>query len=101
MTLDGIRRPLGLYSGGQFRRIQLAVDFAISDIIASRSKSPISLKILDESFKDLSESSMEKLLRLLEQQKGGTILIEHNSIFKSIVNNVFSVEFKDGISRSI
>jgi len=101
VTIGNIRRPLGLYSGGQFRRIQLAVDLALSDIISSRSKSPISLKILDEYMKDLSESSMEKILHLLEQRKGSTILIEHNSIFKSIVNNVFSVELRDGVSKSV
>jgi len=98
VTIDGHPRPLGLYSGGQFRRIQLAVDLALSDIVAERSKS-LKLRIFDEYMKDLSEVSMEKVLKLLETLKGSTILIEHNSIFKSIVANTFQVELVDGVSR--
>lgn len=98
VTIDGQPRPLGLYSGGQFRRIQLAVDLALSDIVSSRGKA-LKLRIFDEYMKDLSEVSMEKVLKLLETLKGSTILIEHNSIFKSIVSNTFSVELVDGVSR--
>lgn len=99
VTYDGVERPLGLYSGGQFRRIQLAVDLALSEIISNRGSQSIQLRILDEYFKDLSESSMDKALHLLERLPGSTILIEHNSLFKSIVNNVFQVELEDGVSR--
>ncbi len=99
VTIDGHKRPLGLYSGGQFRRIQLAVDLALSEIVSSRGDSPMNLRIFDEYFKDLSESSMEKALRLIETLRGCTILIEHNSIFKSIVDNTFKVELIDGVSK--
>jgi len=99
VTIDGHKRPLGLYSGGQFRRIQLAVDLALSEIVSARGDSPMNLRIFDEYFKDLSESSMEKALRLIETLQGCTILIEHNSIFKSIVDNTFKVELIDGVSK--
>lgn len=101
VTIDGISRGLGLYSGGQARRIQLAVDLALSDIVGSRSGKPLNLLILDEAFKDLSEVSMEKMLKLLETRKGSVLLIEHNSLFKQIVRNSFKVELTDGISRSV
>lgn len=99
VTIDGVNRTLGLYSGGQFRRIALAVDLALSDITMARSSNKLNLLILDEYCKDLSEVSMEKVLKLLQSRKGSTILIEHNSIFKSIVNNTFEVELINKISR--
>lgn len=99
VTIDGQPRPLGLYSGGQFRRISLAVDLALSDITTARKGSVLDLVCLDEYFKDLSEISMEKALKLLEKRKGTTLLIEHNSIFQNIIDRVFEVELLEGISR--
>lgn len=101
VSIDDKERPLGLYSGGQFRRIALAVDLALSDITCSRNSNKLNLMILDEYCKDLSEVSMEKVLKLLQARKGSTILIEHNSIFKSIVNNVFEVELINKVSRRV
>jgi len=101
VKMDNESRGLGLLSGGQFRRTSLAVDLALSEIVALRTGSKMNIRILDEYFKDLSESSMEKCLRLLEKLGGSTILIEHNSIFKSIVDNVFECELIDGTTRSI
>lgn len=100
VTIDGEPRPLGLYSGGQFRRICLAVDLALSDITTTRKGNTLDLRIFDEYMKDLSESSMEKVLRLLENLGGSTLLIEHNSVFKSIVNNTFEVELVNGVSKA-
>lgn len=101
VMLDGNERSLGLLSGGQFRRVQLAVDFALSEIISNRSHNPISLRILDEAFKDLSESSMEKVVNILQSMKGSTIVIEHNSIVKSIVNRVYHIELNNGESTHV
>lgn len=101
VTIDGKQRSLGMYSGGQARRIHLAVDLALSDITMSRKGNKLNMMILDEYCKDLSEVSMEKVLHLLQARKGATILIEHNSIFKSIVNNTFEVELVGGISRRV
>jgi len=101
VMLDNQERSLGLLSGGQFRRVQLAVDFALSDIVSQRSKNPINIRILDESFKDLSEESMGKVIELLQKMSGSTVIIEHNSIIKNIVNNVFKVQLKDGVSSAV
>lgn len=101
VTIDGEERPLSLYSGGQFRRIQLSVDLALSDLISSRNKNSINFRIFDEVMKDLSETSMENVLNLFKSLKGSTLLIEHNSLFKSIVNNVVRVELRNGISEIV
>lgn len=98
VTLDGNTRGLGLFSGGQYRRIELSVDLALASIVAGRSKSPINFRILDEPLKDLSDSSVEKVVELLKKLEGSTILIEHNSLAKAIIGNVFNIEFRNGIS---
>lgn len=99
IVLDGTERSLGLLSGGQHRRFNLAVDLALSDLVAHRKTSKLNLLILDEYFKDLSEASMEKCLDLLKSRKSPVIIIEHNSIFKNIVDNTFFVELENGVSH--
>lgn len=98
ITLDGKERGLGLLSGGQNRRFNLAVDLALADIVSYRKTSKLDLLIFDEYFKDLSEISMEKSLELLKSRKSPVILIEHNSLFKTIVDNTFFVRLEDGTS---
>lgn len=99
IVYDGVPRGLGLLSGGQARRVALAVDLALSDVITARKGSRVGLLILDEYFKDLSETSMEKCLSLLESRGQPVILIEHNSIFKNIVTNSVTVKLENGTSR--
>jgi DNA repair exonuclease SbcCD ATPase subunit len=100
LTIDGKQMNLGLFSGGQTRRIMLAVDLAISDIIHSRSGKTDKLLILDEYFKDLSEESMQKICQLLTNFDGSVILIEHNAIVNSLATNVFEIEYRHGESAT-
>lgn len=97
---DGVDRGLGLLSGGQFRRVSLAVDLALSDTVTARKGVRVGVLILDEYFKDLSEASMEKCLTLLEGRGQPVLLIEHNSIFKNIVNNSVMVKLENGTSST-
>lgn len=99
ISINGQTRSLGLLSGGQNRRFNLAVDLALADIVSYRKTSKLDLLIFDEYFKDLSEISMEKSLDLLKSRKCPVILIEHNSIFKNIVDNTFFVRLENGTSR--
>lgn len=98
LVVNGRERSLGLLSGGQDRRYNLAVDLALADIVSYRKTSKLDLLIFDEYFKDLSEISMEKSLDLLKARKCPVILIEHNSIFKNIVDNTFFVRLQNGTS---
>jgi exonuclease SbcC len=93
-----ISRGFGMFSGGQQRRIGLAIDLALSDIVTSRTGTKVDLLILDEPFQNLSESSMVKCINLLTKISKKLVIIEHNTIAKSIVNNTFTVELKDGTS---
>lgn len=98
IMLDGKERSLGLISGGQNRRFNLAVDLALSDIVSYRKTSKLDILIFDEYFKDLSEISMEKSLDLLKTRKCPVLLIEHNSIFKNAIDNSYFVRLQDGTS---
>jgi exonuclease SbcC len=98
IVIEGHDRSLGLLSGGQNRRFNLAVDLALADIVSYRKTSKLDLLVFDEYFKDLSEISMEKSLNLLKDRKCPVILIEHNSIFKNIVDNTFFVRLENGTS---
>jgi DNA repair exonuclease SbcCD ATPase subunit len=99
IKLNGLERSIGLLSGGQFKRVEIATDLALASIIGGRSQKPINFRVLDEPFKDLSESSMGKVVELLQGLNGVTVLIEHNSIVKSIIHNTFNIDYRNGISR--
>ena len=101
VTIDGLERSLSLYSGGQHRRISLAVDLALSDVTLARKGSKLSLIALDEPFKDLSEESMKRTLEILQKRTAPVLIIEHNSLIKQIVNHSVSVELRDKVSRMV
>lgn len=99
--LDGVSRGFGLCSGGQQQRIILATNLAISDVVTARKGSKLGLIILDEPFQNLSEPSMIKCIDLLDKFNKSVLLIEHNTIAKSIVDKTFEIEYKNKVSRSI
>jgi len=101
INYDGTERSLGLLSGGQFGRVSLATDLALSDIVGSRKGRVLDFIILDEYFKNLSESSMRKCLNLLKSLDKPILLIEHNSIFKQIVDSSINVELVNKISSMV
>ncbi|RLI54079.1 MAG: hypothetical protein DRP09_14050 [Candidatus Thorarchaeota archaeon] len=98
VTINGEERGLGLFSGGQAKRIQLAVDMALSQIVANRSQNPINFRILDESMQNLSTKSIEKVLQVLEKLPGTTLVVEHNELIETVVDKKVNVILQDGIS---
>lgn len=87
------------FSGGQQKRLQLAVDLAISDLLAERTKRSYNLLIFDEVFsKDLSFTSQQKVLKLLEKLDKSILLVDHSELFKGIINQRLYIELANGIS---
>lgn len=86
-------------SGGQERRIGLAIDLSLSDIISSRSDKPVNLLIFDEYMTNLSLPSLDKVKKLLTMHKGQVILIEHSDAFKEMIDNQIIVIYENKISR--
>jgi len=74
------------------------VDLAIADVTLSRKGNKLNLMIMDEYFKDLSIPSMNRVLKILQARKTPTLLIEHNDLFKSIVNQSVEIELRGGTS---
>ena len=99
MYVDGKERSIGLLSGGQFRRAQIATDLALGQLMYNRSNKLLNLQIFDEAFKDLSETTVYNILELLQKQNGTIVLIEHNSIIKNSIDKVYNVELKNGVSQ--
>jgi DNA repair exonuclease SbcCD ATPase subunit len=99
VNLNGATRSLGMLSGGQFRRVCLAVDLSLSDMIANRNRNPINVIIFDEYMKDLSLESMIKVQKLLQARKGCIVLIEHSDLFKEMVSEQFEIIYQNGVSR--
>lgn len=101
VKIDGKARPLGLLSGGQFCRVDLAVFLALSDIMLSRKGKLINLLIMDEAFKGLSPTSMKRVLKVLQARKTPTLMIEHNEIFGSAIDQTINVEYREGTARVV
>lgn len=101
VILDGNSRSFGLLSGGQAKRVSLAVDLALSDISLARGGSKLNLVIFDEPFQNLSEASMIKCIKLLTSLNKPTLIVEHNSIAQSAIDRVFEIEYREGVSKSV
>jgi len=99
--VDGNQRSIGLLSGGQFKRLSLATSLALSDLVLERTDCKIGLRIFDEPFQNLSETSMRRCIDIFKTLDLTIILIEHNTIAKAEVNKTYSIEYRDGTSSYI
>lgn len=101
ITINGVLRKSGLLSGGQNKRVSLAVDLALNDLIASRRGSKWGILILDEYFTGLGEESLLICLELLQEISQPILIIEHNTTLKAIVEQTFCVLLEDGVTRAV
>ena len=73
----------GGLSGGEKRKVRLAVAMALQDLVASRATKPIELFIADEVDHALDESGLERLMNLLNEKaadRGTVLVISHNAL---------------------
>lgn len=91
-------------SEGEKKRIDLAISFAIQDLVLSKSELRTNIALYDEVFEGLDEIGSENVIKLLRerQEKVESIfVITHNSHLKSMFENVITVEKKDGFTHLI
>lgn len=91
---DGEIKPV--ISGGEEDLVNLCVRLAISQIIAQRSGTALSLLILDEIFGSLDEnrrSNVVNLLRNLTNNFEQVILITHIDDIKDDIDNIITIEY--------
>lgn len=99
---DGVERVFNSLSGGEQRRVELATNFALSDIIANRSNKTFNIMMLDENFNDLDAEGRERivhLLKLLKQKRENIFIVDHFESVRNLVDSEIHVVKRNGISQ--
>jgi DNA repair exonuclease SbcCD ATPase subunit len=90
-----------LLSGGEKRKVRLATNLALQDMVASRAEKPIRLWIGDEIDDALDTAGLERLMGVLEKkakERGTVMVISHNAI-RDWVDQVVTVKKNGGMSE--
>lgn len=88
-------------SAGEKKRVDLAINLALSDLVAARSNKSLNIAIYDEVFDGLDESGIESVIELfndLSNEKSSIFVISHNPHLQSVFSNVITVVKKNGYS---
>lgn len=88
-------------SSGERKRIDLAVNLALQDLLASRSNKRMNVAIFDEAFDALDQVGIESVVNLLHDlaaEKSTIIVISHNEHLKSYFTNTLTVVKQNGFS---
>lgn len=78
------------WSGGEKKRVSLAIDFGLSRLVARRAKKRYDLLVLDELFKHVDSAGGEAIAEMLEElkkEKSSIFVIEHDGDFQSRFEN--------------
>ena len=88
-------------SAGERKRIDLSINLALQDLIASRSTKKLNIAVFDEVFDSLDENGVDGVISLLQelaQEKSTILVVSHNEYLKSFFTNVITVVKKCGFS---
>jgi len=89
-------------SGGERQRPDLAAMFALGELGAARSRSPIQLRLLDEPFDNLDALGAEQVVEVLRTKilpKAGTVLVmTHDDNLKQLIDKRIVVVKECGVS---
>lgn len=91
-------------SGGEKKRIDLAISFALQDLLLSKSNMRTNIALYDECFEALDMIGCENVIEVLreKQEQVGTIfVITHNETLKNLFDNVVTVEKVEGTSHIV
>lgn len=101
IVTDGVSVDYASYSGGEKRRISLAVDMALSDIMVEYHGSKFNVVVFDEQDSYLDTNGRKQYLALLKSlgREKRVFVVAHDTEFKGYFDNVTTVEKKGGISR--
>jgi DNA repair exonuclease SbcCD ATPase subunit len=102
VTVNGHTSPIKLaVSGGMETAIELAVDIALSNVIARRTGASPQWLILDEAFDGFDAPAKEACLEMLQTHARDklVIVVSHVAEFKEFFNASIWVEYENGTSR--
>ena len=100
ITKDGRKVAYSRYSGGEKRRVSLAVDMALYEIMSEFYGTKFNLLVLDEQSNYIDtegKSEYFKLAKELAKDKC-VIIIDHDSLLKSKFDKTVVISKRDGIS---
>ncbi|WCS68537.1 chromosome partition protein [Bacillus phage vB_BsuM-Goe16] len=86
-------------SNGEKRRIDVAVNMALQDLVMSRSNKKIDLIVYDEVFEGLDQIGCEAVIQLLNEkakQCGTVMVITHSESLKQLFSNTATVKKVNG-----
>ncbi|AGY46995.1 recombination nuclease [Bacillus phage CampHawk] len=86
-------------SNGEKRRIDVAVNMALQDLVMSRSNKKIDLIVYDEVFEGLDQIGCEAVIQLLNEkakQCGTVMVITHSESLKQLFSNTLTVKKING-----
>jgi DNA repair exonuclease SbcCD ATPase subunit len=103
LAINGKQRSIGSLSGGEFRALSLAVDFAIMDVIFKNFSIDVNPIIMDEPFEGLDAAGRETVIELLEKLAANRniLVVDHASEAKAMFTKIIRVEKRAGISRIV
>lgn len=100
LVIGGQSTSVGALSGGEYRCMSLAMDFAVIDVLESMFNTSVNPIILDEPFEGLDASNRERVVELLEKVASSRqiVVIDHASEAKAMFSNVAKVIKRNGVS---
>jgi len=103
LMTGGERIKYDSYSGGEKRRISLATDIALSDIMSDYYGSSFSFVVFDEQSNYLDTQGRECFTSLLKEiaKKKRVLVVDHDSEMKAKFDDSWVIEKKAGVSRLV
>ena len=97
---DGKKVKYDAYSGGEKRKISLAVDVALSEIASEYHGSSFNVVVFDEQTNYLDENGRDGFYDLLKElaRDRKVFVVDHDSKFRSKFDNVMTVVKRGGVS---
>lgn len=89
-------------SSGEKRRIDVAINLALQDLIASRANKKLNIMFMDEVLDTLDRQGTDSVIELLMEiakDKSSIFVISHNDDIQSYFQNFLLVTKKDGCSE--
>lgn len=91
-------------SGGEQKRIDLAISFAIQDLVQSKSELATNIALYDECFDGLDSVGCENVVTLLKERQEtveSIFVITHNENLKPLFEQVITIKKQDGVSALV
>ena len=103
LNIGGTSVSVGSLSGGEYRCMSLAMDFAVINVLETMFSKKVNPVILDEPFNDLDASNRERVVDLLEKiaTNRNIVVVDHASEAKSMFSDVTKIVKRNGVSSLV